>query len=124
MMKLNRNLTRERADGTRVILATPRTLQLDLDSPAAVRRYGWQWQLLKRAEMARGWREKILPSKTRGHVHIIITLPQPLPLGTRIALQALLGSDIKREMFNWIRGSKRSKFPVVLFERRKRVSKR
>lgn len=117
-MKLNANLRRARAAGLVVVPAKSNTLQLDLDGARAVRRYGWQYQLLARERLTRGWREKILPSKTAGHCHIIITLPRPLPLGTRIALQVLLGSDIKREMFNWIRGTKRSKFPVVLFERK------
>lgn len=119
-MRLNRNIQKANKKGLVVVEATPKTLQLDFDSIHNLRLFGWQWHTLKKARLAQGWRAVIKNSKSRGHVHVYIHLPRPLPLGTRIALQAILGSDLKRELFNWIRGCTRAKFPVVLFERRKK----
>lgn len=119
-MRLNRNIQKAAKKNLVVVEATPKTLQLDIDRVEKLRLFGWQWHLLKKSGLAQGWRARIQESKSRGHVHIYIHLPKPLPLGTRIALQALLGSDLKRELFNWIRGCTRAKFPVVLFEKRKK----
>lgn len=116
-MKLNRNLRRARSEYV-VIIPTDRELQIDLDGPEALRRYGWQFEMFKRNGLADGWKEKVLPSKTPGHVHVIITMPQPMKLKNRIAVQTILGDDIKRAAFNWIRACKRSRVPIALFRKK------
>ena len=49
---------------------------------------------------------KIVPSKTPGHVHVYLDVDnngEPLTPERRIALQAVLGSDLKRELFSLAR---------------------
>lgn len=116
---LNRNIKKAKEKKLRVVEATPTTLQLDFDNIKSLRMFGWQWHTLKKVGLAKGWKARIINSKSRGHVHVYIYLRKALPLGTRIALQALLGSDLKRELYNWIRGCTGAKFPIVFFERKK-----
>jgi hypothetical protein len=48
--------------------------------------------------------KRILVSESKsGNKHVYVHLYQPLPAFARIALQAVLGSDIKREFMNMIR---------------------
>jgi hypothetical protein len=117
MMQLNRNLKRARAKGLTVIVAQPNELQIDIDKSKALELYGWQMYMLREAKLTKGWRVRILPSKSRGHAHILVTMPRKMRLIERILLQTLLGSDIKREMFNYLRAKRGSKLPIVLFRR-------
>jgi hypothetical protein len=115
--RLNGNLRKARAKGYVVVEADAHTLQLDLDGARAVRRYGWQYWQLEQHGITKGWKEKLVASKSKGHVHVYIRTPDAKPIMERIALQTILGSDTKREGFNYIRAKKRSKAPIVLFER-------
>lgn len=117
-MKLNGNLRKARAKGFVVIEADSRTLQIDLDGAKAVRRYGWQFWQLEQAGVTKGWREKIGPSKSPGHVHVYIRLPKPKPIMERLALQSILGDDHKRAGFNYIRVKNGSRSPIVFFEKK------
>lgn len=118
MKKINANLRKARAKGYVVIEADAHTLQIDLDGARALRRYGWQYWQLEQAGITKGWKEKIVASKSRGHVHVYIKTPDAKPIVERIAFQAILGSDTKREGFNLIRAKRRSRSPIVFFERR------
>jgi hypothetical protein len=52
-----------------------------------------------------------------GNTHVYVTLPEPLPVFERIALQAILGSDAKREMLNFIRAKRGdSGEPILMYE--------
>lgn len=117
MKRLNANLRKARAKGFVVIEADSRTLQIDLDGARALRRYGWQFWQLEQAGITKGWRERLTESKSRGHVHVTIKLPNPMRIMERIALQSILGSDGKREGFNYVRAKKGSKCPIVFFEK-------
>ena len=110
--------------GLRVVEPKANQLQLDLDSARALRKYGMQFSILKRAGLTKRWREKILPSKKSGHVHVVIDMPHGVSNLERVALQAVLGSDIRRECFNFARVKKRNKYPIVFFERSERVQQR
>lgn len=114
--------------GLVVVEPKPNQLQIDIDSARALRRYGLQFAILRRAGLTKGWREKITPSKKRGHVHITITIPERQLINIwsnrnapdlifRICLQAILGSDLTREAFNYCRAVKGGKYPIVFFER-------
>ena len=119
LTKLNSNLKKMRAKGFVVIEADSRTLQIDLDSARALRRYGWQYWQLEQNGITKGWRERLIPSKSRGHVHVYIRTPDAKPIMERIALQTILGADPKREEFNYIRAKKKSRSPIVLFEKKR-----
>jgi hypothetical protein len=110
-------LKKARRLGWKVIEPKANELQLDLDGALAVRKYGAQYAILRKAGLTRKWKEKILPSKRKNHVHVVISLPAKIKNIERVALQAVLGSDIKREAFNFTRVKKRNKYPIVLFKR-------
>lgn len=110
-------LVRAKKSGWKIVQPQANELQLDLDGARALRRYGMQFSILRKAGLTKGWREKIKPSKKAQHVHVVITLPREIGNLERVALQAVLGSDIKREAFNYVRVTKRNKYPIVLFER-------
>jgi hypothetical protein len=112
-------LKRALKSGLKVVQPKPNELQIDLDGARALRRYGMQFSILRKAGLARRWKEKIQPSKKPGHVHITITLPVKIDNVQRVALQAVLGSDIRREAFNFCRVVKRNKYPIAFFEREK-----
>lgn len=131
---LQGGLERAKRRGLVVVEPKPNQLQIDIDSARALRRYGLQFAILRRAGLTKGWRERITPSKKRGHVHVTITMPiktrvqinddgceydHPIEmtLCQRICLQAILGSDLTREAFNYCRAVKGGKYPVVFFER-------
>lgn len=47
--------------------------------------------------------EKVVPSKTPGHGHVYVRCPRPISAIERIALQAIFGSDKKREALSYLR---------------------
>lgn len=93
-------------------------LQIDLDSADALRLHGFYYHLLERDGLTKGWVTVYECSKTPDHYHCTVTMPSSRPLKERIALQALLGSHITREVYNWIRCERGAKIPVVLFKDR------
>ena len=111
------NLKRARAKGWFIVEPGPNQLQLDLDGARALRLYGMQYAILRKAGLTKKWREKVLASKKPGHVHVVITMPRKIQNLERVALQAVLGSDVRREAFNYARVVKRNKYPIVFFER-------
>jgi hypothetical protein len=122
--ELQWGISRARSRGWRIVEPKPNELQIDLDGARALRQYGMQFSILRRAGLAKGWMEHIKESKKRGHVHVIIRMPKRINNRERVLLQAVLGSDIKREAFNYVRVVKRNKYPIVLFEKEKRDKKR
>ena len=98
---------------------TAREIQIDLDSVRALHTFSRQWRMLDARDVLRGWRAKFSPSFSKGHLHVTITLPRARPLRERVLLAALLGSDLKREGFNYIRVVTRRSVPVAFFEKRK-----
>jgi hypothetical protein len=58
------------------------------------------------------------PTKSKsGKVHLYITLPAPVNRVERIALQAIMGSDPKREMINLVRHNNGAMGePILMFE--------
>lgn len=106
-----------RARGLVVRLPKPNELFVDIDTFAAYERFKEQIEVLKR------WHRVVdvveSPSASGGaHKHIVVTLGNHVTPITRIALQAMLGSDLKREMLSYGRlltGS--SPHPTLFFER-------
>lgn len=78
-----------------LVIADDHTLLLDLDTPDT------QTQYKDRLTSMKPWLkvDKVTKWFSRNdNVHVQITLSEPLPLERRVALQAVLGSDPKREM--------------------------
>jgi hypothetical protein len=109
-------LKRALKSGLKIVEPKKNELQIDLDGARAVRKYGMQFSILRKAGLTKKWRETIQPSKKSGHVHVTIKLPSKINDLHRVLLQAVLGSDIRREAFNYCRVSKRNKYPIVFFE--------
>jgi hypothetical protein len=118
--------------GLRIVEPTPYQLQLDIDSAGLLIFHEMQWSILEKAGITKGWKRKIKKSKRGGnHLHITITSPDAFgvtvcadsPQDTivniilRVAFQAILGSDLKREAFNLCRVLKGNKYPIVFFEK-------
>lgn len=132
---LQAGLRKAKSDGLLIVSAKPCELQIDLDSPRALRRYGLLYAILRESGLTKGWKEKITPSRKRGHVHITIQMPNHIwselnsekpevSLCLRIGMQAILGSDLVREAHNFCRAVNGSEYPVVFFESIKREKRR
>ena len=103
-----------------IVEPKPNELQLDLDSDRAIKAYGAQYNILKRGGLTKGWRCKMRTSKSgKTRVHITITMPKRIDDLRRVAFQACLGSDLKREAFNLCRVINGNKYPIVFFEKEK-----
>lgn len=119
--------------GLRIIEPKHNQLQLDIDSVGLLIFHEMQWSILEKAGITKGWKRKIRKSKRGGsHLHITITMPESpyvhlsammqkgfldLENVFRVALQSILGSDLKREAFNLCRVLKGNKYPIVFFEK-------
>jgi hypothetical protein len=105
-------------------VADDTTLQLDVDSDTAMSRFSDGLRLLKSLAAEHGGivdvltfdEPVILPSKSGAmHRHVWLKLRRPLPIGDRIALQAILGSDPERELLALAGAWHGKAKPVVLF---------
>lgn len=95
------------------------TLQLDLDSEDAYNTFLAQYDLLRELpfinDVVLGWNTVDEQRSRSGNRHVTIKLSSPQPALIRILLQALLGSDLKRELLSYtglLHGQGR---PSVLF---------
>jgi hypothetical protein len=112
-LMLNRALRK----GKQIIEPKPNELQIDIDGLRAMHRHTTLWHILKDCGLTKGWTSHILPSSQKDHFHIIITMPKNYSIVHRIAMQAILGSDIKREARNFCRAMRGNKYPIVLFKK-------
>lgn len=99
--------------GLKVMVADELTLQLDLDTPEACNQFGAYRGRLKAHFGAVDIRETV---SRNGHCHAYVTLPQPMSIPERIALQACLGSDPTREFLSLKRWLDKDENPILLFE--------
>jgi hypothetical protein len=98
------------------IPAKPNELQIDLDNAESIRRHGHYYVMLEREGLTHGWVATYTASKTLNHLHCSIELPKPLPVETRVLLQALLGSHITRELYNYVRVTRKAPMPIIFFK--------
>ena len=103
-----------RRRGFEIIEGGPRTLLLDLDSDEALRTYE---EMLDLAHQYFGAKEKERwRSKSGKGWHIILETDVSLIGAERIALQACLGSDLKRELLSVADFASGIEEPSVLFK--------
>lgn len=100
--------------GCTIELADDHTLQLDIDTDVAYDVFLAQIDLMTRLGTVQ-WNTWSARLSRSGHRHVTVTLVDPLPVTTRILLQACLGSDIKRELLSFSRVVKGQEHPVLLF---------
>lgn len=95
-----------------VVRSSNTTLLLDIDDPVSKAQFD---RLLPKVKEVFGvsaveeWKSK------SGNTHIAVTLETPLPAGSRLALQAALGSDAVREVLAVARLMNGVVEPSVLF---------
>lgn len=99
----------------KVIPANNQILQIDIDSEEDFKVYEANAQLLLQ-EISDKPVKITVSASGYPHRHIIVELKRPTDIWERIALQAILGSHLTREMFNAYRVIKGIECPIVFFE--------
>jgi hypothetical protein len=100
--------------GCVVEFADDSTLQLDIDSDVAFNTFVEQIIMLNDLGIVK-WNGYNVRTSLSGNRHITVALLSPLPIETRILLQACLGSDRKRELLSYAGVLKGQEHPVLLF---------
>jgi hypothetical protein len=100
-----------------ILYSDDTTLLLDLDTPEAVSAFKERLDLAEELGFAWNFSYDILTSRS-GRSHGVLDLRIPLPVDQRIALQAILGSDWKREMLSLAGLRKGQENPILLFRPR------
>lgn len=104
--------------GCDILYSTPRTLLLDIDSEDALERYYTALHMLADNGVYIVESDNIFISRS-GKRHIVVTLKdRDYSLIERIMLQALLGSDINRELLTYIGSLHGQENPCLLFRPR------
>lgn len=99
--------------GCTVEYASPKTLQLDIDSEESREIYEDQLERLRLMFTVLEVRERASRS---GNMHVIITLKERLSVPERIMLQACMGSDRTREILSYARYQNGDNEPILLFK--------
>lgn len=94
----------------------PNELFVDIDNARDFTRFKTLVEMIDRVEGVARWVDT--PSASGGqHRHIVVTLTRNVTEFERIALQAMLGSDLKREILSYERHKRGSHpHPTVFFE--------
>jgi hypothetical protein len=105
-----------KAKGLKVVLPYANQLFIDIDDE----------DRLNAVDTTLGWLAdngvsvldvKRTPSRKPGHYHVVVELDREVTEGERIALQAIMGSDPKRELLSLLRiWFKTDRPPTVFFE--------
>lgn len=105
------------AKSLEVVVAAPDELQLDLDDPLALDTYHNNFPL---AEKLFGPLVEVRKTTSKSGVgtHVVVRLPHPFDAAQRVALQACLGSDLRREMRSIARIRADDPEPILFFETR------
>jgi hypothetical protein len=104
--------------GCDIVAATDSQLFVDIDTEDQFEMFKKQVQMFEKHFAMRGL--EVRPSKQGlPHRHVVVELAGPMPLVTRIALQACLGSDAARELISMKRALAGEKENVVVFFERK-----
>lgn len=107
----------EVADNLGLKLVTPllNEIFIDIDTPDGLSYYRMALDTLQLNDV--GLQEvRCTPSKTPGHFHVVVAADCILEPLERMLLQAILGSDIKRELWSYLRLKQGYPTPTALFE--------
>lgn len=106
------NIAAAQAAGFLIVRGNENTLLLDLDTSAGLEQFHRMYEMVDS-------KFKILSSETwkskSGHSHVKLLIREALSAAQRIALQAVLGSDPKRETFGVYKLTKGVEEPSILF---------
>lgn len=102
--------------GCRVVYPKANELFVDLDSKEAVARFYTNIaRILEYKPLT--YEVRPSPSGREGHAHAYVWLEDDVDDFERIALQALLGSDLTREVLSWQRLMRYEEHPTLFFEK-------
>jgi hypothetical protein len=108
--------------GMTIVEAANNTLLIDIDSKEAMDHFWKAWKLLKPWLHLDSPPFNISGSKSYGeHSHITVFLGKDYPPMERMLLQAMLGSDLMREIANYKRTLTGAPSPIAFFEPDPRV---
>ena len=97
-----------------VVVADDTVLLLDYDQTTVPEQFGRLLGLMPLAKKFKEYRSR------SGNKHVVVTLTEPLGELSRVAWQAILGSDPKREALHMVSLAKGSLNPIVLVMRKDR----
>lgn len=107
----------EKADamGLKMVVGSPDLLLIDLDNGASLDKFNENLNILKEfpAHFIKGY---LLTKSKSGNTHAYVKLKKEFGVLERIGLQAVLGSDTKRESLSVLELTKEYEEPTVLFE--------
>src|SRR5665213_1744744 len=107
--------------GCMVVIPKANQLFIDIDKEEDKKAFRKHLKTLKKECPGLVLDVKNKPSSSKGHRHITIELSEDIEDGTRILLQAVLGSDRVRELLSYVRlRSGFRKHPTLFFEKRKK----
>lgn len=109
-------LARAEEEGYEIVYPKDDELLIDLDSKEQHDKFYRDLSLLQSYFVA--YVTKDAPSKTPGHRHVTVKVDRPLTILERIALQAALGSDNRREIHSLIDHFNGLDRPSLFFERK------
>jgi hypothetical protein len=104
------------AEGLEVVLPDDHTLQLDIDNDEDYDIYHENYPILEKYFKVLDTKEA--PSRSGKGKHITILLHEELGVYERIALQAALGSDRKREILNMVQARSGDPHPILFLEKK------
>jgi hypothetical protein len=100
-----------------VVYPTDKQLFIDIDSDQAYELFLNQLQLLKKIESPIDYTETVSKSGLP-HRHIVVNLVNPKDIGTRVALQASMGSDRRCELLRLVRIHDGDPNPILFLEKK------
>ena len=106
------NITTAEDAGFVIVRGNDNTLLLDLDTAQGAAQYSQMYEMVDSkfgVLSSETWKSK------SGHTHVKLLIRESLPAASRIALQAVLGSDPKRETFGVYKLTKGVPEPSLLF---------
>ncbi len=111
------SLEEARKEGLRVILPEPKQLLIDIDTEANLETFNRNYLLLQELGVdLLGYSSRPSRRKIEGR-HITVRLGWKPTVIERIALQAMLGSDLKREIYSFWRWQTGEAIPTMFFEK-------
>ncbi len=113
-------LEKAKAEGFKVVYPKPNELQLDIDR--AEDYVVWQAHRSILDEYFKILKVVETPSQEKGHMHVTVTVEKSFNPFERIAFQAVLGSDRKREILGLIMNKLGHESKPTLFLEKKDVA--
>lgn len=112
------SLNEAHKQGWRIVVPKANELLLDIDSEEAFAEFKERYTRAANFNLVEGYSARPSKSGTPGRYHVTVRVPGNIDSQLyRVALQAVLGSDWKREMYSIDRINKYDAIPTLFFEK-------